>query len=250
MARTIRILTVAAIWAVVLAASARDARCDAELISATEYLNWGTCTNPLSNPVQSFACNNDSGPSFDLILTLIPFTQMTDAVSSSVLLWFQSNQPTMPDWWQVQPGGCRAGDFTVDSTAPFPAGCADPWLGQATIVAEFQPACAPNGFFLSLRSQLPPGQTRTLVQGTRYAMFRMRINRDRTTGVGACGGCSYGACFGFEVISIGNSSGLGWSSSPGGMASWQTTAGCNRPAYCGPTEASRPTWGAIKSLYR
>src|SRR5882672_8400692 len=109
-----------------------------------QEINWNTCARPTTTPLQTFACNTDTGPSFDLIVSMFPFTLMQNVVGSDIRVWFRSSQVTLPSWWQIQPGGCREAAFTVDGTAPFPAGCADPWLGQATVWAEIQnPTCDP-----------------------------------------------------------------------------------------------------------
>jgi len=238
-ARGASLIVAALVW---LAAFSSVAR-------AVVSLNWNTCAAPVGTPLQTFACDTNAGTPLDLIIEMNPFTLMSNVSIASVLLSFSSDQATVPDWWQIQPGGCRAADFAIAPDPPFPAGCADPWLGGATMIVDFLQACDPRGMLLSLRATVPAGAPLTLAPGNRYAMFRLRFSRGHTSGADACGGCSAGACLAIDGISITTAAG-GFSDSPGNFVRWQSAGSCASVGFCGPTPTNRPTWGSVKSLYR
>lgn len=216
-------------------------------------LGWNSCLYSPTPPVQAFACNTNTGTPFDLIVWMNAFTTMTEVVRSDTRMWFTSSAPALPSWWTIGPTGCRPGAITIETAAPLPASCSDPWLGQATIstsIASPSP-CLASAMVLDLHATLPAGVTRTLDMGTRYAMFRLRIARALSTGAGACGGCSVAGSFGVGGLTVGNSQGLAWSVSPNAYAAWQNfVPNLPDPQSCGPTPARASTWGSIKSLYR
>lgn len=216
----------------------------------TYGLNWNTCAPANGAALQAFACDTNAGASFDLVMAMNPFTSMPNATGANARLWFRSEAADLPSWWQVQSGGCRAGALTVDATPPFPAGCADAWLGQASVTVNLATvACDPHVLNMDVFAQLPPGVTRALLPGTRYLMFRLRIARVATTGPGACDGCALAGCFGTYGLFVSNSDGLGWSMSGGNNnARWQGTTACGAATCATPVRPS--TWGTIKSLYR
>ena len=219
---------------------------------AWPMLNWNSCQWLDGSPLRTFTCDSNSGATFDLIYSTDVFTSMPDVTGARIRLWIQTAEGVLPAWWQLQAGGCRSGAMTFDAAAPFPSGCADPWLGAATVgaTATFLD-CNPKGLKLDLHAFLPEGVTRSLVTGPRYAMFRMRIDRSRTVGAGACGGCHLAACIGVQGISIENSTGAAWSIASDTYVRWQgTTSPCGNGPNCGPAPARASTWGSIKSLYR
>ena len=220
---------------------------------ASPYLNWSSCAPPSGVPLQTFACDGDTGAPFDLILTLIPPETVSNVSSATAFIEFKSDQATLPDWWQIQPGGCRADDFSVDPSPPYPSGCVDAWLGRATITAQFQTPCDTRSQVVLLRAIVPPGVPLTLSQGIRYAIFRLRFSRGNTGGAGACGGCSFSACFWNDGAVVESATTGAYTFGSGGTAaSWQSAVDCRGGGidFCGPTSTGRPTWGAIKSLYR
>ena len=215
-------------------------------------LRWNSCDEIQAVPVQSFSCDSNSGGTFDLIYSVNPFTVMTNVDRADIRLWIQSSQPALPSYWHLESGGCRAGALSLDPAAPYPAGCTDPWLGAAAVTADVRWLdCRPSGLLIDLHAVLPPGTTRSLVPGTRYAMFRLRFDRSHTIGADACGGCNLIATFGVGGISIGSAAGGGWSMSPASYAAWQSNVGpyADSP-NCGPTRLRPSTWGTIHSLYR
>ena len=112
----------------------------------------------------------------------------------------------------------------------------------------------------------------TAQAGQEVFAFQLRINHARTTGLGACSGCSEPICISWSWGGIlrPQDSGFGasimGSDTPnnGSNVTWQTgavasTQGTCRlpPAHCGTfvlcesvTPSRTPTWGTIKSLYR
>jgi len=216
---------------------------------AVVSLNWNSCVTPVGTPLQTFACDTNVGTPFDLIVGMSPFALMSDVRFVFARIWISADDPTLPSWWQVQPGGCRAAEFTLAPDPPFPTSCADPWFGRATLRVDFPQNCDPRGTNLTLTATVPDGVPLTLSPGFHYAMFRLRFSKGHTSGADACVGCAIGACIWTDGIGISTASGA-FTDSGRSTARWQFNGGCQNLGLCPPVSTSRPTWGAIKSFYR
>jgi hypothetical protein len=93
-------------------------------------LTWGDgCWADNPQTVQTFACDTNVGR-FSMTASFSP--SYNQAITSfTTQLDFQTDAPTVPDWWQIcSLGGCRAGSLTATAIVNPPAGnCVYPWPG-------------------------------------------------------------------------------------------------------------------------
>ena len=226
-------------------------------------LTWNDCPGGLSASQDlSYACNGNTD-TFQLLCSLVVQQAISGVIGAELVIDLQSSDPVaVPDWWYEDgsgTGGCRAGGFDTSTSFDFSAdpGCTDAWGGQGF--------GGNQGFSVGLPDHPSPTQARikevaavtssnavTLSPGVVYGLFKVAIRSDRTTSGPACAGCAESACLVFNsvwirrlpvagsdvFISNGSSLGSNW-------ATWQGTG-----ASCVSVPVRRPTWGAIKSLYR
>ena len=166
--------------------SPRAARGDAASLA------WGACAGGGGVSNQTFACDTNIGDhviigSFVLGESL-PFTADW-GVEARLTAGQPGTASTVPEWWRLEPGGCRAGvlstsfDFTSNPYVP----CADPYFGQALaappqITLITTPDLPPHGSSTFERIQLGAYVPLpvTLAAGTEYDVFRIRITNDNS----------------------------------------------------------------------
>lgn len=224
--------------------------------------NWDDCTlgAPASN--KTTACNSNFGAPNKLIISLDPGAATIDNINGAQgIVDIQVAGGSLPDYWRVDPGACRAGALAADvnvgsSNAPF--SCPEPWAsaggGQAGgaqlapfiggadraritwIVAipgltAFDPGIAPDWYVIALN-----------------------LTNSKTTGTGACAGCATPACLVANEIRLTRPAQdvrgdvFVYGPALGQHVTWQggdPTIPCPQGT---PTQSN--TWGQLKSLYR
>lgn len=236
------------------------------------YLRWDNCYGDGGAYNKVFACDTNSGAEF--LVGSFRLDSTTDKITGAVIVMdLASVGPQFPSWWGMGTGYCRTasslqGIFATPSTSTV---CADPWLGRAVGGASFLPMGG-NRARITVNLAMPQGFESTAQAGQEVFAFQLRINHARTTGLGACSGCSEPFCIswswggltdnqggGFRVRILGsdtpnNGSNVTWQT--GAVASTQGTchlppAACATFVLCEAVTPTRiPTWGTIKSLYR
>ena len=203
---------------------------------------------------RAFACNTNSG-SFALVGSFLAPSGVIAASGIVSTLHIQSTGSSLPSWWGMAPGLCRAGSLTAsfDFTSNFQ--CLDYWQGGASgsIVMDFPAA---NRTMLSVAAALPAGSPliTSITEGDEVYAFKAVVDAAKTTGPGACAGCQTGVSICVSSITITQPAGT-----PGGdlrvslpaarnFATWQ--GGNLFPYVCDATPARNTTWGSIKTLYR
>jgi hypothetical protein len=135
----------------------------------------------------------------------------------------------------------------------------------------FDGSPGPNGAHLGIAVTVPSTALAVLDPGVEYISGRLRINNLKTTGTGACAGCTEPVCIYFSMIDIATpvlANNLRITTGANGVASqiatWQSGLVTNLAPNCGlvgcfptfdcvldpSTSARNSTWGAVKSLYR
>ena len=231
-------------------ASLAPRRADAEGLS----LAWHDCRAPGGGgfALQSFGCTSD-------IVTLPLFagfsldTPVDSVIAMELVLDVAVAAETLPAWWRMEPGQCRAGGWAAD--ASLAGSCADAWAGDGTAAAQGwlpgTPGATSNHGRLLVAAVVAPGGLVSLDADTPYTACRILL---RTTGTSLCPGCSVPACLVLNSILIRRQPGasleevlLGVAESPGStMVTWQG----DDVANCLAVPARRTTWGAVKALYR
>jgi hypothetical protein len=212
------------------------------------------CDFPASNTI-TFACNTNSGTLPALFGTVRPpagtiagFTGIEAVVDIYTLA------PTLPDWWRAD--ACRSGSFSMAADASIdPLACGTIWDQSRTLAVTQMtvryPGWGTNMIQLIVDSSLPDTSAYDLASdGQRsLAAFTLLIDTAKSTGPGACAGCSQGACLHLRDVAMKTLSDPSGSvtrlrASQYGQVSYQGVA------WCWPDPVRTRTWGMLKSLYR
>ena len=160
---------------------------------------------------------------------------------------------SLPPWWRMDPGQCRAGGWSADVLAP--ASCDDPWQGAGVAAVQGWLAGTPGGSprhgRLLVAAAAIPGTFVTLDADVAYTAARAVLRTNKTL---TCEGCAIPACLVFNSLLIRRLPGssvetltLSNPEVPGlERVRWQGGSG----ADCQAVPTRRSTWGAVKSLYR
>jgi len=218
-------------------------------------LSWNDCGASGQN-LETFACDTNSG-SHRMVASFVSPLPLTQLVGVEVIVDVAFNLPAVPSWWQAQSsGGCRFPAITsnVNFTAG-PASCGDPWGGLAAGGVFVQPG-VPFPDRVRLRGAAALMDPTAVDDVTEYYAFEFLIGNAKTVGPAACAGCSEPACVLLSSIRLVQPAGVGdyTLSNPltNNLVGWQCTAffghgGCGFDCS---TPTRRPTWGAVKGLYR
>ncbi len=230
-------------------------------------LSWDDCGSAGASR-KDFACDTNTGIPFRLIGSIVPQQTVGVVVGASAQINILGTQAQLPDWWKFGSTACRGStalgvSFDFQSDGPYT--CTDPWMTRAQGMMTYQVMNATDARIL-LSTAMPEGETVSFDSGTEYYVFRLNLGRSRTTGTGACAGCSMPACLLLDNIqlfqspqeandpidSAGAISQLAtWHGA--GIFTWDDFENHRSGIGCAPdlpTRAARSTWGAVKSLYR
>lgn len=222
--------------------------------AASIALAWDDCRGGSGAASRSDACDSNFGVQ-EWFASFTLDAPITGAVSVIAIFDLLHSQPALPDWWALQPGGCRAGELDPSAVFADRPGCADPWAGAvpgpvALIqgINPTQPRGGANQMRVYYTAGVASSQARDWAAGTEYHAARLRLSRARTTGAGACAGCTGAACLVLNGIEIQRLSGpdLVLSASGGqNIVNWQAGA-----PDCTPVPVVRTSWGRLRTLYR
>ena len=242
------------------------------------HMAWDDC-GAAGSATRTFACNTNLGVE-QLYVSFVPPAGITafNALEGDIRLWAfgTSYPPVIPSYWGVGSGQCRASSVSLTFFGSGPFTCANPWptsaaggaVMESTFSSNFQPR-------IRCIAAVPAGDEQSLDPSIEYYGFRLVFNHRKSTGLGACDGCS--TPIGLELRGLridqspsgtapydfetGRNSGVfqtvNWQCegapaiyedvSHGGVHTW-AIAGWDFPGCV--TPAQRRTWGSIKSLYR
>ena len=222
------------------------------------YVAWDSCGaidgSEYGFSYKSFACASNLG-SETLVGTFSlyqDFPQFMGMDATVIVAAWPGDPAPLPDWWQFfNSGSCRqsALSVSVDFSSDPPSKCTSAWEGQTFVgIGSYE-----------LLNEMPyPGYSHPLarltlvglrdVPGTLqadvlYNAFKLVISNQKTIGADACGGCCRKLGIGLTGLHLVSADGNNVWLSTYGTALWQDQDMC-------PVKAERPTWGAIKSLYR
>lgn len=214
-------------------------------------LSWNDCGTFGVSAVH-FACDTNAG-SHVLHASAVPGVDMPqfNGMEGTLMVQMQLDLPTLSDWWQLASGGCRFGALATSADfVSSPSSCADPWAGAAAGGMLYEAGYgSPNRARLRVIYAL--AQTEPLAASTEYSLFKVTIANTKTTGSGACAGCTALVCIVLTQVQLTQPNGVGdvYETIPvnSQMALWQPAdpySNCFR-------DPVRPsTWGQVKSLYR
>jgi hypothetical protein len=217
-------------------------------------LNWSNCeigTVPPPAKALSFACNANTGASFVLMASFDPNVSQ-QCIAFEYIVDIESSGPTLPAWWDFKnAGSCRSASMSMNTNfgATGPFDCVDPWSGSIGL-QDFSYTVVGNTVRIFGFGSAPATNPVPLDAATEYYGFALLINRAKTAGLGACGGCLDQVAIVFNEINLYDETGAphvmtGPAAVQSNCAAWQ---GFANP--CAATPTTKSTWGKIKSIYR
>ena len=244
------------VMATVLATCVRYGEAHAQVVGAGLSLGWQDCrTAPgAGGDNQNFGCTvtiND--------LPLIPALKLTTAIDSVIACELVIDvglaTSTLPPWWHMEPGGCRATPSAWSASLATAVSCPDAWQGQATALAtswltSFPGSTSDRGR-LTVAVAALPGVLARLERDIPLALCRIALRSDNSL---TCSGCSIPGCLVFNSLLIRRLPGSLWEEATiatpevagATWVRWQGGLG----ADCQALPTRRSTWGAVKALYR
>lgn len=234
-------------------AAALLAALPARALAAEElWLRWFECA---SSGVQAnvFSCPVPTLPRA-MVVAACPAADVEQVVGTTMVLDVLADAATLPNWWQLGPGGCRAGRLDADADFSQVFGCADAWsaAGVALIqVYGLRPGGGPNELRLVVAGGVPAAGAVVMPGGEPRAIARLVMDlADAPTTT--CSGCGLGACIVLNSVELvrlpgapgGNVTLVQPASDGSNFAIWQSGAACVT------VPARNRSWGQIKAMYR
>ena len=215
-------------------------------------LSWDDCgTN--GNVDATFACNTNAGAAFSLFASAAASSGLSTFVGTVAVFDFQSETSTLPDWWGY--GACRLATSLTAAPAAGVTTCPDitdnPQFGGIDYAIAFESNA--NRARLRTAYAMDAGLAGALPAGTEYTVMQLSINRNRTTGTGACTGCETPMCLVLNSVfldQVDTTAPRVTETQPlqRRHVTWQgAPTGFTCPDAV-PTKSR--TWGQLKSLYR
>ena len=235
----------------VVAASASVAR--AEGIN----LYWNDCS-PLRGGSGVTGLTNDCASntgSLSLVSSFIPPPGVTalQAVESEIYVTLAA--PSVPSWWQMQTGGCRASSISAALQFVGRSACTKLWSSNALGFAQLDlnPLCCPDPRMARIRAvaAMTPEDTVATSPSLEYYAFEILINHAKSIGVGSCEGCATAACIELRYIRLYQPAGpITFGSLVRADQNRFVTYNGAQVGDCAFTPVRNRTWGAVKSMYR
>ena len=201
-------------------------------------------------------CASNTGPAMTLVGSILPPAGVIPQwAAMGMSIDIVTSSATLPDWWRLDTGHCRAGAIAFAGDATVSPSCPTLWDGRLPLsVFTVQP-----GVWGANRLRLNGGvalgdSVRDLVCDgvTELGAFRVTIMNAHTAGTGACAGCDVAACLVLQEINLQTLTGdfSSWvrMSQPlkSNYVTWQT----GYPACPAATPTQNRSWGAVKAQYR
>lgn len=234
-------------------------------------LSWDRCAGDGRIVDRSFACDTNTGE--DVFFgsavaldgverdSLVGFTAYVDVTPTTSIL---------PNWWTMRSGECRPNALLHDWSGPWGASQCLPWFGEGTPLSVSGILSFYDRIVLQVAWALPAGQSATLAAGQEYSLFRVRLSHAKSTGTGACAGCTVPTCIGFGRLNLDYvlpkpreaiaGAGLNWLTWQGAYVADYPTRIWPPPhqndhvnvlsCTVAPVPAQGRTWGLIKTMYR
>ena len=154
----------------------------------------------------------------------------------------------VPDWWALQPGGCRQGAISASAGAGGLTECIDYWGSRpSTSVAAWQVLSnneGPIGYRLRLITYTDPQFAAPVQSGVELYTGKITIDNRKSVGADSCGGCSLKGGFTFLGVDIGSLE------FPAGIFESRTATRDYVLWQDALVPTRSQTWGSIKAMYR
>jgi len=213
-------------------------RCDGQpttsgpvITAGTCALGWSDCRGAGGTKLRTFSCATNTG-NRSLIASVTPSAAIPNITGIEASIDVIGNVgEALPDWWRFDTGACRV-NAVVPSAVIGANTCTDPWLGLATVGVHFDPPAvvgAINQGRLRVVAAVAPASAATFAAGNETFTFQITITNTKTTGGGACAGCSKPVALVMRSIRLTRPAGIGditIDMGPAGgphIAFWQST---------------------------
>ncbi|PYM05365.1 MAG: hypothetical protein DMD82_11295, partial [Candidatus Rokuibacteriota bacterium] len=151
-------------------------------------LSWNDC-GAAGAQLKTFACNTNSGSSFDLVGSFVPPSGINQLLGMSAELSIAST--SLPDWWKHGVGRCRGTDNLTSDFVFTSGACTDFWAknaigGYSYVVG----GNGPNTAKLIVQCAVSSDLAGPVLSTREYYAFKLHILPTQSTGAGSCAGCS------------------------------------------------------------
>jgi hypothetical protein len=232
------------------------------------FLSWDRCYGDGAVSNRTFACDTNSGVEV-LYVSARPPAEIPQLNGAEVVIDILKLDASYPDWWQLSSaGGCRPSSITTQFGDPGNlATCGYAWNGAVAGGWDFQY----YGYYdyqarLRFIAAIPAPQP---APAQELFLGRITINHAKTAGSGACSSCQSGLCLGLRSVLLTQPTGVGdvytqqaetgtnsdrvtWQSGAVMRSGWNYSHSVWTKHFdcLSVTDAKRPTWGALKRMYR
>jgi len=234
----------------------------ATVASAAQGTNirWQNCFGDGGLFNKTSACSNNLGQS--ALVASFQLAAETDGVTGvEIVIDLASASPTLPAWWQFNPGQCRAGALGGSvSNSVSAVNCFD-WSNNKAlggIAAYDDPSTAPNNARIKAGAAVSAANIANLPPDVELFDLNVLITNANTTGASACSGCLVPVCIVHNstnvvqgttghVLLTGPTNGL-----DSNTCTWQGGAGVVVGGKSGcplAVSTSKRTWSSVKALY-
>ena len=221
------------------------------------YLSWSACPgDPGAVGDVTFDCTPGGGAVYVLVGSFILSSDIPRAHSMTAVVnvAFQG-APTVPRFWQFDPGGCNSSALQLVKSMPSDCdGSINAFCRGDTNQCDLLYVVSPGSNLLRIRITmgLPASNTVPMVQNQRYVAFSVSVP---VIGSVNCTGCSTPCTLGFSEGAIYPLDAAGLPLPPiavsGGFPGAVACATVNgAQSQCSLVPAKRTSWGRLKSLYR
>lgn len=224
------------------------------------HLTWNDCPQSgTASANKTFACHESLSESH-LICSLSLAQPIDSILGVDVVVDLQTASATLPDWWRLEPGGCRGDQLFADDASDLDA-CATLWRngtsGGIQTYTPQMPYGALNQSRIRLALGVPFDQAVEAQAGPTYYVARIIIRHGKTEGSPSCAGCATPVCLVLNSIlvrrpprPVGVPSADVFIETPGpGTANWAMWQGAGS-ATCQAVPVKSSSWGRLKSVYR
>ena len=219
-------------------------------------LSWGPDCGLAGTVNLTNTCTTNTGNVGTMVASFDPPHTLTQFLGISAQIDITTDQPTLPDWWQIGTGFCRpSAALQTNFDGSTALSCIDVYAnaaagGYAYDVGFGTPARAR----FRVQCAVPIDNVVQVDPGTEYFAFKAIVTKAKSLGTGACAGCANSACIVLNEVQL-----------------FQPPEAADDPRINNPRErqfityqlpptgpigcpASTPTrnssWGQVKSLYR
>jgi hypothetical protein len=216
---------------------------------AQVHLNWGGC-GPAGTDDNAFACASNT-VLHQIVSSFNSPAGVTNFVGATTEVLVSSAGAPLGPWWSLQAGGCRAGSLSSEDPSALLLGdCSTATFDGSTNLglANYEPNYLGNPAQGRITTDMARSDLGVpLDAGTEYQANVIQIRSTKTTGTGACAGCTDQVSLRTLRVFVGQPSGLQELPGGSGMESCASWRGGN----CQPVVPTRrQSWGEVKSLYR